>query len=109
MGSYVSNNLLTNAMAGQDWFTGLTAQITDPAAANDPNFGIEMVNASTGADCLSTQGTALNNSSGNWRFDNVVINGTAVATPEPGSAAVVGLVGLVLLSRRRNRNAGQVL
>ncbi|HSZ57240.1 MAG TPA: hypothetical protein VK797_16355 [Tepidisphaeraceae bacterium] len=109
MGSYVSNNLLTNAMAGQDWFTGLTAQITDPAAANDPNFGIEMVNASTGADCLSTQGTALNNNSGNWRFDNVVINGTAVATPEPGSAAVVGLVGLVLLSRRRNRNAGQVL
>lgn len=92
MGSYVSNNLLTNAMAGQDWF-GLTAQITDPAAANDPNFGIEMVNASTGADCLSTQGTALNNNSGNWRFDNVVINGTAVATPEPGSAAVVGLVG----------------
>jgi uncharacterized protein (TIGR03437 family) len=34
-----------------------------------------MVNAATGADCLSASGSALNNSSGNWRFDNVVISG----------------------------------
>ena len=70
-GSYVS---ITGG--GQGWFTGLTASITDPLAANNPKFAIQMVNASTGADCLSASGGALNNSSGNWRFDNVSIEGT---------------------------------
>ena len=89
-GYYVSDNLLANgSKAGQDWFTGLTATINDPAAANDPNFAIEMVNASTGTDDVSTQGTALNNNSGNWRFDNVSISGTVV--PEPSVLALLGL------------------
>ena len=70
-GSYVT---ITGG-AGQDWFPGLTATITDPAAANNPKFAIQMVNASTGADNLGASGTALNNNSGNWRFDNVVISG----------------------------------
>ena len=70
-GSYVS---ITGG-AGQDWFTGLTATISDPNAANNPKFAVEMVNASTGADDTSASGTALNNSSGNWRFDNVIISG----------------------------------
>ncbi len=71
-GSYVS---ITGG-AGQDWFTGLTATIADPNAANNPKFAVQMVNASTGADDISASGSALNNSSGNWRFDNVVISGT---------------------------------
>jgi uncharacterized protein (TIGR03437 family) len=62
---------------GQGWFPGLTATISDPAAANNSKFAIQMVNASTGADCLSASGGALNNTSGNWRFDNVVISGTS--------------------------------
>jgi len=66
--------------AGQDWFPGLTATISDPTAANNPKFAIEMVNASTGADCISASGTPLNNSSGNWRFDNVVIAGQSTFT-----------------------------
>ncbi len=70
-GSYVS---ITGG--GQGWFTGLTAVISDPLAANNPKFAIQMVNASTGADCLSASGGALNNTSGNWRFDNVIISGT---------------------------------
>ena len=61
--------------AGQDWFTELTATITDPNAANNPKFAVEMVNASTGADDTCASGTALNNNSGNWRFDNVTISG----------------------------------
>jgi hypothetical protein len=88
-GSYVSDNLLNNgSKAGQDWFTDLTATISDPNAADDPNFAIEMVNASTGADDVGTRGTALNNNSGNWRFDNVTISGTA--TPEPAAFALFG-------------------
>lgn len=69
-GSYVA---ITGG--GQGWFTGLTANINDPLAANNPKFGVRMVNAATGADCTSASGTALNNNSGNWRFDNVVISG----------------------------------
>ena len=70
-GSYVS---ITGG-AGQGWFTGLTATISDPNAANNPKFAVEMVNASTGADNTGASGSALNNSSGNWRFDNVTISG----------------------------------
>ncbi|HLX94410.1 MAG TPA: PEP-CTERM sorting domain-containing protein [Verrucomicrobiae bacterium] len=100
-GSYVSDNILTGgSSAGQDWFTGLTATITDPNAANDPNFAIEMVNASTGADDVSTQGTALNNTSGNWRFDNVVISGT-LAVPEPSTFALIGCGFAALIGLRR--------
>src|SRR5580658_6188364 len=75
-GSYVS---ITGG-AGQDWFTGLSAAISDPNAANNPKFAVEMVNASTGADDISASGTALNNSSGNWRFDNVTISGLSTIT-----------------------------
>jgi hypothetical protein len=87
-GSYLSDNALTGGTkAGQDWFTGLTATITNPNALGNANFGIELVNASTGADDISTTGSALNNSSGNWRFDNVSI--AAVAAPEPGTWALL--------------------
>ena len=66
MGSYVSDNLLTGgSMAGQDWLPGLSGTVTDPTALASPNFAFYLVNASTGADDVSTQGTALNNTSGN--------------------------------------------
>ena len=103
-GYYISDNLLTNgSLAGQDWFQGLTATINDPLAANNPNFAIELVNASTGADDVSTAGTALNNTSGNWCFDRVSILGAAIATPEPstGLLAVLGLIGMAVYGWRR--------
>jgi hypothetical protein len=88
--------------AGQGWFTGLTATISDPAAANNPKFAVEIVNASTGADNTSASGTALNNNSGNWRFDNVSISGTAQASiPEPATFALLGTGLLALLAGRR--------
>jgi hypothetical protein len=64
------------------------------AAANNPKFAIEMVNASSGADCISAAGGALNNSSGNWRLDNVSISGastgsTSGTTPQISSGGVV--------------------
>ena len=105
IGAYVSDNLLNNGTpAGQDWFPGLTATITDPLAANNPNFAIELVNAPTGADNVSTAGTALNNSSGNWRFDNVSISGTPVPEPSSVVLAAFGLAAGGLCAWRRRRN-----
>jgi len=105
-GAYISDNLLTNgSLAGQDWFTNLTASISDPLAANNALFAIKLVNASTGVDNVSTQGTALNNTSGNWRFDNVSISGTAIsAVPVPGAVWLFGsaLAGFLGLSRRKS-------
>lgn len=72
----VSGSYISIGGGGQGWFTGLTANITDSKAANNPNFAIRMVNASTGADDVAAVGTALNNTSGNWRFDNVSIEGS---------------------------------
>ncbi|MBV8379365.1 MAG: PEP-CTERM sorting domain-containing protein [Paucibacter sp.] len=102
-GAYISDNKKSNALGGQDWFQGLTATIVDPAAANDANFAIRLVNASTGADDLSTQGTALNNTSGNWRFDNVSISGIATPVPEPETYVqlLAGLAALGFVARRR--------
>ncbi len=107
LGSYVSDNKLVNGTpAGQNWFTGLTATISDPAAANNPNFAIEMVNASTSADNVSTAGTALNNSSGNWRFDNITISGAAVPEPCTFLLAGLGLISIAVTSNcRRQRDS----
>jgi hypothetical protein len=73
-GYYVSS--VANS-GGQQWFTNLTATINDPLAANNPRFGLRMVNASTGTSCVNGIGTALNNSSGNWRFDNIIVTGVS--------------------------------
>lgn len=80
---------------GQEWFTNLTATITDPAAANNPLFAVRLVNASTGTSCVNGIGTALNNSSGNWRFDNIIVTGVsigAVLTPPTITPAAIATV-----------------
>ena len=95
-GTAVTNTSSTNTIqniayghisGGQTWVPNVTATINDPLAANNPNFAIEMVNASTGADDVNTTGHALNNSSGNWRFDNVGI--TAYKQYTPGNLVIL--------------------
>jgi len=82
-GYYVTcNTNITGIIGGANWYTNLSASL--PAgAAGSPNFGIRIVNASTGADCVNTTNSPLNNSSGNWRFDNVVITGIPDGPPGP--------------------------
>ena len=85
---------------GSGWNNQITASL--PGVSLDPNFAVEIVNASTGADCVNLGGSPLNNSSGNWRYDNVVISGT-LAVPEPGTFALAscGLAALIALRRRQ--------
>jgi hypothetical protein len=82
-------------------------------ANNDPNFGIRLVSAfdSTGnvpndyaSAQLATGGATqiYNNSSGNWRFDNLTFSGTA-AVPEPSTMLLVGAAAAGIASRLRRR------
>jgi len=105
------------AAAGTPTIT-LSLSSISAAAANDPNFAIELVSVrpvsgdanyfGTGpgvdGDYASAASTALaptdyNNNSGNWRFDNVTISGTAV--PEPAGLGMPGVAGVAMLKRRR--------
>ena len=97
MGGYLLSGSTTAYM------NGITLSLSGIAGANsDPNFGIRLVSAATGADDTTTTGTALNNTSGNWRFDEVTISGTAAAAPEPSTfvLAGLGLLGIAAFSRR---------
>jgi len=70
-------------LAGGIWYNNIVVDFSGvPGVANNPNFGIRIVNAATGADCLNATGSPYNNSSGNWRYDNVVIGGTS-GNPAP--------------------------
>lgn len=98
-------------------------------ANNDPEFGIRLVSAYdqdptfvasqealSGATASYAYASAAlnsgglvqiyNNNSGNWRFDNIAVSGTPLATPEPSTLALLavgGIVGVVGLARRRRR------
>jgi len=76
MGTYVKLS-----GAGTGWNNLITADLSAvPGVNNNPSFGIRIVNASTGADCVNSTGAPLNNTSGNWSIDNVVISGVANST-----------------------------
>jgi hypothetical protein len=60
------------------WYNNFIATITNKAAQNNPNFGIRLVNASTGPDCINQSGALFNSSSGNWRYDNVAVSAGSV-------------------------------
>lgn len=99
----IMGNYVQLVGTGTGWNNQITATF-GAGAANDANFAMEIVNASTGADDVNTSGGALNNSSGNWRFDNVNVMGLS-ATPEPGVLAIMGFgfgfAGLFLVRARR--------
>lgn len=81
------------------WDNQITASIA--GAGNDPNFAVEIVNASTGSDDLSIGGTTYNNSSGNWRLDNVSIS----QVPEPSVMALFGMGLPLVWQMRRGRKS----
>jgi len=68
---------------GLTWFNDMVADFTGvPGVDDNPQFGVSIVNAATGGDCVAFNGLSYNNSSGNWRFDNVAIGGTS-GNPAP--------------------------
>jgi hypothetical protein len=90
------------------FFQGVTANFSSITAANnDPNFGIRIVNASTGTDDVALKESSgnpvqINNTSGNWRLDNITFSGTS-SVPEPSTYALIlgGAVMLIVIQLRR--------
>ena len=108
LGTLANNSSSANTVTGSydklgsGWNNGITASLTGITGANDDaSFGIRIVNASTGADDVNVSGAALNNTSGNWRYDNVLISGVA-DVPEPTTLALtgLGLAGLIACRKR---------
>jgi hypothetical protein len=65
----------------QGWNNGISFDLSGISGVdNNPNFAVRIVNASTGADDVDTTGAVYNNTSGNWTFDNVAIQGTSIDT-----------------------------
>jgi hypothetical protein len=68
---------------GQGFYNNMVVDFTGvPGVDNNPNFSFKIVNAATGSDCVAFNGGPYNNSSGNWRYDNVSVGGTS-GTPSP--------------------------
>ncbi|HEU6448355.1 MAG TPA: hemoblobin-interacting domain-containing protein [Verrucomicrobiae bacterium] len=77
-GTYFFNNV------GSLFYNDLVVDFTGVSAVNNnPNFGVRIVNASKGSDCVNYLLQPYNNASGNWRLDNVAVNGQFVGTIAP--------------------------
>jgi hypothetical protein len=77
MGSYVI--LTNNGTTG--WNNQITVDLSSISGVdNNPNFAIRIVNASTGSNCVDTTGALYHDNTGDWTFDNVVIQGVSFDT-----------------------------
>jgi Protein of unknown function (DUF1533) len=83
-----SSNTITGTYfyqtTGQNFYNNIIVDFTGiPGVSTNSQFGFKIVNAATGNDC-TYGGTGLyNNSSGNWRYDNVAVCGQFEGSPTP--------------------------
>src|ERR1022692_33937 len=69
---------------GQNFYNNIVVDFTDiPGVDNNPGFGVRIVNAAMGSDCVAFNGGSYNNSSGNCRYDNVTVGGTFAGSFPP--------------------------
>ena len=81
-GSYFDITADTTKNGKNGWFNNLGVNLTGISGVNDnPNFGIRIVNAATGADDVNDTNSELNNTSGNDRLGNVQITGDNPVAP----------------------------
>jgi len=102
----VNGTYIHTDATNDSWIDGVTLSLTNlPSVNNNANFGFEIVDAATGSSDVALKTNALlNNTSGNWRFDNVTVTGTS-SVPEPSTYAlfVGGTVILAGFLHRRKK------
>ena len=88
-------------------FDTFTLDFTGVAGVdNNPNFAVQLVSAydpTTGTYSAASGHTALNNSSGNWRFDNITFSGTPITVPEPSLFILLGIGAICLAGHSLRR------
>ena len=89
-GAVIQNNAVSSATTNatvvgsyvklaSGWNKQITVSLSGLSGVdNDVSFGIRLVNASSGTNCLDTTGAVYNNASGSWTFDNVAIQGSSI-------------------------------
>ena len=89
-GAVIQNNAVSSATTNatvvgsyvtlaSGWNNQITVNLTGLSGVdNNANFAIRLVNASSGTNCVDTTGAVYNNTSGNWTFDNVAIQGSSI-------------------------------
>ena len=83
-------------ICGSGWNNQIVVDLSGVSAVdNNPNFAIRIVNAATGADCTEPGGAILNNTSGNWSFDNVEVEGVSFDTVTSWTFESEGTAGFV--------------
>jgi hypothetical protein len=104
-GTYI--NVATSS-SSDTWFDAIKANVGSiPAANNDANLSFRIVNAATGtSDIVLHNGAIENNTSGNWRLDDVEVSGLAVI-PEPATCALYAGIAVILAAFMRRRSASR--
>lgn len=102
LGVIASNSATNNTVrgsyvvCGSGWNNQIVVDLTGVSAVdNNPNFAIRVVNAATGADCTEPSGAPYNNTSGNWSFDNVKVEGVSFDTVTAWTFESEGTAGFV--------------
>jgi hypothetical protein len=100
---WTNAGLFSNTVAGGVWNNGNVVNLSVIGSiGNDANFGIRIVSAyhAGTSNYLDTNGTPLNNNSGNIRLDNVTVASVAAPEPSTGLLALVCLFGFGLSAQR---------
>ncbi len=82
------------------WNNQITVDLSGLSGVdNNANFAVRIVNASTGTNNVDTTGAVYNNTSGNWAFNNVSIQGVSIDTLVDWTFASYGTGGINLRAK----------